>query len=114
MALTVWRVTPMRSASCCCVISACLKRSSRMLFRIAHPPMSEAPAVEDNLTAEFDELGDHNREEHELRQCPHVHRKVQCENRDDRASEQDVEGHTRRPQIDEIVALVARCLCVAR
>jgi hypothetical protein len=37
IALIVWRVTPIRSASSCCVISPVAKRSSRIRFLTAFP-----------------------------------------------------------------------------
>src|SRR5687768_14279037 len=101
MALTVCRVTPMRSASSCCVISAWLKRNSRIVLWIEHPPTSHTPPEQHDLAAELHELGGHHGEQHRLRQRPHPYWEMQCEDRRERAREQYVEGDMGGLKLDD-------------
>src|SRR6185436_2093326 len=68
MALIVWRVTPTRSASSCCVISPAAKRRTRMWLRMRGAVTSGAAAVEVELRCVTRELGEHDREQGRVRE----------------------------------------------
>src|ERR1700740_1246080 len=61
MAFTVWRVTLIFSASSCCVISPCSKRSRLISLRIA--PISGTTPVLDDLACGAHDLGGHQNEQ---------------------------------------------------
>src|SRR5271155_4625511 len=108
MAFTVWRVTLIFSASSCCVISPCSKRSRRISLRIV--PISGSTPVLDDLAGIAQDLGCHQNEQ----------QGVGAE--DDRRSEGSEKagegdagcearvGDPHGPELDQFVALVARCL----
>src|SRR3989442_10920346 len=86
IAFTVCLVTPILSASSCCVISLRSKRSRRMLFWIAFA-ISRVPAIEHDLGGEAHEQGDQD--------CAHHARRHVI------AVEVDVERADRRKGADE-------------
>src|ERR1700758_3197141 len=65
IAFTVWRVRLIFSASSCCVISPCSKRSRLISLRIT--PMSGTTPVLDDLAAGAHHLGCHKNEQQGVR-----------------------------------------------
>src|SRR5271166_1108198 len=65
MAFTVWRVTRIFSANCCCVISPCSKRSRLISLRIV--PMLRSTPVLDDLAGAAHDLGCHQNEQQGIR-----------------------------------------------
>src|SRR5262249_102120 len=107
IALTVWRVTPILSASSCCVISLWSKRSRRILFWMVFG-MSRVPAVERDLRGE---PGNQRREDRAHQQLSHREAggagQMQPESeREERAGQQHIERHARGPDVDQPFALV--------
>src|SRR5438105_306086 len=109
MALTVCRVTPILSASSCCVISLRSKRSRRMLLTMVFA-MSRVAAGKDDLRAESNQQRGDDRSHHAVghQETVGARQMHPDADRQKRADEQDVERDSRRSQVDQMFAFVFR------
>src|SRR5882672_1277754 len=106
MAFTVWRVTPMRSASACCVISRCSKRSRRMWLLMGPAPMSGATTVVVELRAVPGQLRHPDGKQYAMREQPGAGADVDRADRQECTDQQHVERGPRRAQLDQPFPLV--------
>src|SRR5258708_9776672 len=91
MAFTVWRVTPMRSASACCVISLCSKRSRRMWLLMGLALISGATTVVVELRAVAGQLRHPDGKKDAVREHPGTGTRVDRADRQESAHQQHVE-----------------------